>query len=209
MLGRLARVAGELDPQRRYIPTSPSGPRASAALADFGKGLHWDVHGPYAAFPTPEEEARYWAADDALFRSEMCCPGAAPLTQIESYAGDCSPLPATADNPYWNHPTCWWIDWPRLTTQHGRPPADLAEYVAWSQQSQAEALSAGMRACKDRFPACGGVLLWTGHDTFPIPINTSILDFDGNPKPAALALAGIWRTAPPRSASPTDLPRQQ
>jgi len=32
-----------------------------------------------------------------------------------------------------------------------------------------------------------------GHDCFPCPNNTAILDFDGRPKPAALALGEIFR----------------
>ena len=59
-------------------------------------------------------------------------------------------------------------------------------------------LALEMKACKDRFPGCGGVLLWSGHDTFPMPINSSIIDFEGNPKPAALAIAKVWREAPAR-----------
>jgi hypothetical protein len=42
-------------------------------------------------------------------------------------------------------------------------------------------------ACKKRFPRCGGILLWCGHDCHPCPANTSILDIDGTPKPAARA----------------------
>ncbi len=200
MLKRLAALVGQLDSGRRFIHTSPSGPRACAAADDFGKGLHWDVHGPWNAFGNMQEAQRYWSADDALFRSELGCPGASPVEQIEKYAGGLPVFPATADSPFWSHPTRWWIDWPRLVAAHGREPRDLAEYVAWSQASQAEVLCAGMKACKARFPRCGGVLLWTGHDTSPIPINTSILDYEGRPKPAALALAEVWRSPAPRTA---------
>jgi beta-mannosidase len=200
MLKRLGGLVRQLDGGRRYIHTSPSGPRACAAAGDFGKGLHWDVHGPYSVFGSPQEEKQYWSADDALFRSELCCQGASPVEQIEKHAGGLPVFPATADSPFWSHPTRWWIDWPRLVAAHGREPRDLAEYVAWSQASQAEALCAGMKACKARFPRCGGVLLWTGHDTSPIPINTSILDYEGRPKPAALALAEVWRSPAPRTA---------
>ena len=38
-----------------------------------------------------------------------------------------------------------------------------------------------MKACKDRFPSCGGAILWCGHDCFPCAVNTSIVDFDGLP----------------------------
>jgi beta-mannosidase len=97
-------------------------------------------------------------------------------------------MPGTADNPLWNRHTSWWVEWPRFVEEHGREPRDLEEYVAWSQSRQSKALSIAVKACKDRFPRCGGVLLWTGHDCFPCAANTSIVDFDGNPKPAALAL---------------------
>jgi beta-mannosidase len=45
-----------------------------------------------------------------------------------------------------------------------------------------------VRGCKGRFPRCGGILLWCGHDCYPCPANTSIIDFYCEPKPAALAL---------------------
>jgi beta-mannosidase len=86
-----------------------------------------------------------------------------------------------------------WIDWEVLCEKMGRKPESLEEYVQWSQQNQAHALALGMAACKARFPRCGGVLLWGSHDTFPVPANTTIIDFDGRPKPAAFALKEIWR----------------
>ena len=193
MLKRLGEVVAELDPTRRCIPVSPCGPRALANPADFGKGLHWDVHGPYTSHASPEEAREYWAHDDALFRAELCCGGANPVEITRQYCGDCSEMPPTAGNEYWAHPTPWWIDWPLLVTLHGREPRNLEEHVAWSQQHQAETLAYGVQSCKRRFPRCGGVLLWGSHDTFPIPTNASIVDFHGNPKPAALALGKVWR----------------
>ncbi|MFH1570731.1 MAG: glycoside hydrolase family 2 TIM barrel-domain containing protein, partial [Gemmatimonadota bacterium] len=196
MLKRLQEVVRELDPGRRYIPTSPCGPRASANPADFGKGLHWAVHGGAATGSLADAE-RYWAADDALFRAEVYCPGASPVALIEKYAGELPTFPATAENPYWARLTTWWLDWHRLVALHGRDPRDLAEYVAWSQANQALMLSREIQACKARFPRCGGVLIWSGHDTFPLTINTSLIDFDGNLKPAALAVAAVWQAPVP------------
>lgn len=193
MLARLREVVASLDPHRRYIPTSPCGPRASASPDDFGKGLHWAVHGGYALC-TPEEAERYWADDDALFRAEVYCPGASSADLIERYAGPCAPFPAHPGNPYWTRLTPWWNDWNRLAALHGREPADLQEYVVWSQAHQARMIAGEMRASKARFPRCGGVLMWSGHDTFPLTINTSLIDFEGNLKPAARAVAEVWKT---------------
>jgi len=36
------------------------------------------------------------------------------------------------------------------------------------------------------------ILLWCGHDCHPCAANTSILDINADPKPAALALAQVW-----------------
>jgi beta-mannosidase len=192
MLKRLREVVQELDPLRRYIPTSPLGPRAVANSADFGKGLHWNVHSG-AAMLTLEDAEQYWAADDALFRAEVYCPGASSVATIEKYAGDFATFPASRENPYWTRLTFWWNDWQLMVNLHGREPADLAEYVAWSQANQASMISREMQACKSRFPRCGGVLMWSGHDTFPLTVNSSLIDFDGNLKPAALAVAEVWR----------------
>ncbi len=191
MLKRLQEVTQALDPGHRYIPTSPSGPRAGANQAEFGKGLHWDVHGG-AALGKLEDAEKYWAEDDALFRSEIYCSGASPVELIEKYAGSFAAYPPTSDNPYWTRLTTWWNDWNRLIPIHGCEPRDLAEYVEWSQALQATMLSREMKSCKDRFPRCGGILLWSGHDTFPLTINSSLIDFDGHFKPSAFAVAEVW-----------------
>jgi beta-mannosidase len=168
MLKRLGEVAQALDPTRRYIPTSPLGPRCSANPAEFGKGQHWAVHGG-AALGTLADAEQYWAEDDALFRAEVYCPGASPVALIEKHAGGLATFPANTDNPYWTRLTTWWIGWQRLVAIHGREPRDLAEYVEWSQTNQAVMMSGEMKACKDRFPRCGGVLMWSGHDHQHLP----------------------------------------
>ena len=197
MLQRLQEVVQKLDPIHRYIPTSPLGPLSGADIQDFGKGLHWDVHGPNAAMRDEETAKAYWDADDALFRSEVYCSGASSTGLVRKYAGEMQVYPAKASNPYWARLTTWWLDWHLLAADHGREPADLDEYVNWSQTRQVKYISMALEACKKRFPRCGGFLLWSGHDTFPLTINSSIIDFDGQYKPAAFTVSSIWRTALP------------
>ncbi|MHB9032582.1 MAG: glycosyl hydrolase 2 galactose-binding domain-containing protein [Anaerolineae bacterium] len=192
-LARLGQVVAREDPTRRYVPTSPLGPRASSNPADAGRGLHWDVHGPNLNFESDAEMQRYWAADDALFRAEIYVSGAAAAETIQRYRGEWEAMPASKDNPLWRRPTPWWNDWDELVRIHGREPASLEEYVAWSQAKQAERLGYAMRACKARFPGIGGALMWGSHDTTPMPVNTTIMDFDAVVKPAAAALKRAWR----------------
>jgi beta-mannosidase len=193
MLRRLESVAHELDPLRRFITASPSGPRFGGSAAEYGQGLNWDVHGEWKPAGTLAEWEAYWKADDALFRSEVGAPGCAPVELIRKYKGNCQELPVHPSNPFWRNPIAWWLQAEQFEAELGHPPTSLEEYAAWSQDRQARALVTAVKACKDRFPRCGGALLWMGHDTFPCPTNTAIVDFEGKPKPAALALKEVWR----------------
>jgi beta-mannosidase len=192
LIKRLAQVVAANDAGRRFVATSSSGPLFSAERKNFGQGLHWDVHGPWKADPDLEVWRSYWQDVDALFHSEVGAPGASPVELIMRFKGEYSPAPGTQANPLWRR-TPWWIEWPLFVQQKGREPASLEEYVAWSQERQSQALTIVARALKDKFPRCGGVIFWMGHDCFPCTANTSIIDYDGRPKPAALALAKIFR----------------
>lgn len=193
MIKRLGEVTAALDPGRRFLPTSSSGPRFSARREDFGKGLHWDVHGPWTADPDLAVWKDYWEQVDALFHSEVGAPGASSAELIRRYKGDLQETPGSSANPLWRR-TSWWIEWPLFVKEHGREPASLEEYVAWSQDRQAKALAIVARALKDKFPRCGGVIFWMGHDCFPCTANTSLIDFEGAPKPAALAVGKIFKS---------------
>ena len=192
MIARLAQVVAEHDPGRRFVATSPSGPSFSAAEERFGQGLHWDVHGPWRVEGDLNEWARYWQTNDALFHSEIGAPGASAIEIIRAYKGDLPEVPGTTANPLWRR-TAWWVEWSTFVEELGREPKDLEEYVAWSQERQRRALEIAARSCKRRFPRCGGFLIWMGHDSFPCTANTSILDFHGDPKPAATAIGAIFR----------------
>lgn len=193
LMQRWQALVDREDPGRRFVPTSASGPRFMADAREFGKGLHWDVHGPWRGpGATPGEWAAYWRRDDALFRSETGAPGASDADLIRRHAGGLPVLPATMDNALWRR-FAWWLEWADFIREHGRAPASLEAYVAWSQARQAAALTLAVRTCKARFPATGGILLWMGHDAFPCFANTAILDFEGRPKPAALAVGAIFR----------------
>jgi len=194
MIKRLADVAAEHDPSRRFLATSPSGPTSHANPDNYGKGVHWDVHGPWRAGGDLDEHwTDYWTRIDALFCSEMGHPGASSAEMIRRFAGELDPMPATHHNPLWRRTSTWWIEWQEFVREKGREPETLEEYVEWSQARQAKALSIAVGALKSRFPGCGGSLIWMGHDCFPCTANTAIIDFDGEPKPAAIALSKVWR----------------
>jgi beta-mannosidase len=189
-LGEIVRTE---DPGRCYLPTAPYGPVGSFTLSTCGKQQHWDVHGPYVIEGSVDGEwADLWKHDDAMFHSETGCPSTSSADIIRRFKGDLSEVPGTHSNQLWNRQP-WWIEWPKFVEERKREPASLDEFVSWSQKRQADALAIAVSTAKMRFPACGGLILWMGHDSFPCTANTSIVDFDGNPKPAALAIQAILR----------------
>jgi len=194
LLAKLHDLVAREDPQRRFLPTTSSGPRFLAHPGNFGKGLHWDVHGPWSPWrdlPAGWNWAGYWAGVDALFHSETGAPGASSVGIIRRYGGEYADRPGDSNNPVWRR-TWWWIDWDHFVREKGRQPANMEEYVQWSQGAQAQALTVAIGACKTRFPRCGGILVWMGHDSFPCMSNTSLLDFEGKCKPAANAVGAVF-----------------
>ena len=123
--------------------------------------------------------------------SEAGVPGAMSAEMMEKYKGDLNLLPGNVENPLWRNVN-WWIDWDEYLGL-GKDPGSIDQYVDWSQARQKEGLSIAVKAAKDRFPACGGFLIWMGHDSYPCMINTSIIDFEGNPKPVVTELTKIFK----------------
>ena len=190
-LSALRAVVEEHDPGRRFIPTSPSGPLFYAHREQYGKGIHHDIHGPWgmSTFADVDAWKAYWAEDDALFRSEVGMPGAASLEHIERYAGTEKAWPP--EGAYWMHIAAWWTQWARF--KDALEGKSLADYVALTQRDQAEAYAVAAASCRERFPRCGGFIIWMGHDCFPCPANNSVIDFDRQPKPAYFALKKVFR----------------
>lgn len=201
MMAAMGEEVARLDPTRRFVPTSASGPRFTVDEKDFGKGLHHDVHGPWNQTGSFEEWQRYWDNDDALFRSEVGVPSSGPVDILRSYGGD-QVLPANLTNQLWRHVSVWWIQWDTYLAEGG-DAGSVEQYVQWSHSRQAKALCYAIAATRKRFPRCGGIILWMGHDAFPCPSNTSIVDFLGRPKPAATAIGALRRT---RTAQPVAQP---
>jgi beta-mannosidase len=197
LLAKAKSVCDAMDPDRRMMPSSPSGPTIYYDTALNGKGLQWDVHGPWWLPVDPSDDEmtnirKFWESSDALFHSEAGVPGASDLSLILKYKGDCSVTPIHVENPLWGQ-FSWWVEADKFETEKGREPESPEEYVVWQQNRQTKGLAIAVEAAKKRFPSCGGFLIWMGHDCFPCPANTSIIDFDGNKKPAAKEIEKIWK----------------
>jgi beta-mannosidase len=197
-MAALKAVVLREDPETRFVPTSASGPSFCADEKDFGKGLHHDVHGPWNVTETLDDWRRYWKNDDSLFRSECGTPSASALDILKTHSGGMPLWPPINDNIYWQHTSSWWLQHERFKDDvKGLSDAQAIEkYVSLSRDLQAQALGIAAQACKDRFPRCGGILIWMGHDCYPCPANTAVIEFGARPKPAYHALKEVY-TKPP------------
>ncbi|MDX9972731.1 MAG: hypothetical protein RBU21_07070 [FCB group bacterium] len=193
-IAMLDGVVKRWDAGRRFIPSTPCGPIFYAHEKNFGTGIHHLVHGPWGMGPfgTLDGWKEYWSKDDSLFRAEVGMPGAQSEELTRRYAGD---MPVWPPEELWRHSSAWWIDWTRhqAMCEGQEPDAALRCYVEHTQKEQAEALSFAAAASKNRFPKCGGIVFWHGHDCFPCPINNSLIDFDKKPKPVYFALQEVFR----------------
>ncbi|MET3803228.1 beta-mannosidase [Nakamurella sp. UYEF19] len=183
-----ARAALALhDPWRRFVTTSPLGPAVWGNEADFGKGLHHDVHGPWESTDTFQQWQRYWDGDDSLLRSEVGVGGASGLDLLTEFelVGPTTTTKQREDlHQLWMHSSAWWLD----TFKNWDGTGGLATWVQDSQLRQAEWLGYAAKVTRARFPRVGGFIVWLGHDTFPCAVSLSLLDFSGRPKPAAESL---------------------
>ena len=196
MLANFARICGELDPERRFLPACPSGPRGFGG-EEFGEGVHWDVHGPWHLVDgSLEGQRRFYENDDALMRSEIGVPGASAPELLRQYGGGLNPEPYAKENPFWLR-SYWYDQFALFRERKGHDPLSPEEYAEWSQRLQAEGLAVAVRAAKGRFPRCGGIILWMGHDAYPCPVNLSLIQFDGSCKPAVEALKTVFRQETP------------
>lgn len=182
----LKGLVEKLDPGKYFLASSASGPVFVPREDQLGKGICHDVHGPWN-FSGDPGYYRFFNKDDALFRSETGCPAISRASQLEKFKGNCKIWPPDKSNPYWMHRGAWWIQLEQLTTLFGEWNPDGSEfeqYVKASRYLQAEALRYAAEACRRREPECSGLVLWMGNEPFPNNANTSLMEYDGMPKPA-------------------------
>lgn len=195
ILAMIRGVLAERDPERRMVATSASGPVEWFLPANKGRYVHEDTHGPWRVYGSMAEWREFWLANDSLICSETgCCAASSEELLKKYYPG--ADMRVSADSVFWNRPMGFWNELEEFRSEHGRDPSDPSEYIRWTRARQYEALGFAAWSCKRRFPACGGVLIWMGHDCWPCTVNTSVIDFDREPKPGYHALREVFGRSP-------------
>jgi beta-mannosidase len=185
----LPEVLAELDPDRPYVPSSPSGgARVNAGGA--GDQHCWDVwHG--------RGDWKYYQDSTARFCSEFgfaSAPGPRAIGRMACGAEDALRWPVDARAARWHDKTGKALETFRGMVELHYPAArDLEEWSFYSQLNQRDALRYGIEHWR-RSTFCRGALVWQLNDCWPVQ-SWSVLDVEAEPKAAAFELRRLFAPA--------------
>jgi beta-mannosidase len=192
VLGALHDAVRRLDPDRHWLPTSPSGPASNNDLKWIEKdpeGQH-DVHGPWEHQGLTKQYTLYNKAT-SLFHSEFGAEGMAYLNVINRTIAPERQWPANRENPVYFHRGSWWINEPLVQEVFGGI-SDVPTLSLASQFLQAEALRYALEANRRRQWRNSGSIPWQFNEPYPNSWCTASVDYYTQPKAAYYAVARAY-----------------
>ena len=181
-IAMLKKVVLELDPDKIFLPTSPSGPTSFVSLEKIG--FMYDVHGDYV-YRGVSEHYKLYNGIDPLLHSEFGVEGVASLRSLKKFISDRYLWPPDRTNPVWRHHGEWWINFDKVQELFGKVE-DIEMFIFASQLIQYEGLRYIIEANRRRKFHCSGVIPWQFNESWPNASCTSCVDYYGHPK------AGYW-----------------
>lgn len=179
-LAMLGRIVAELDPQRFFVPTSPTGPESHI---DKRPGYSHDVHG-WWQYQGNGRQYIYFGDTDSMLHSEFGCDG---MSCMQTVCRQLSTRPTRPermhDNDLWRFHGDWWCTYEREMTMFG-PVEDIERYIRLSQWMQAEGLRFILEANQRRKWHNSGSIIWQLSEPWPNLSCTSIVDYYGHAKHA-------------------------
>ncbi|HEU5055693.1 MAG TPA: glycoside hydrolase family 2 TIM barrel-domain containing protein, partial [Kofleriaceae bacterium] len=164
----LKDVVRELDPDRAWLPTSPSSDQ--------------EVHGPWE-HQGPAEHYRLYDRSTALLASEFGVEGMTNRRALEGLIPAHHRWPTGRENRVYFHLGAWWNNEPLVQQSFGGF-ADLDALRRASQFLQADGLRYAIEANRRRMGQNSGSIPWQMNESYPNAWCTSAIDYRGQPKPA-------------------------
>ena len=167
-LAVLRDAVRELDPDRAWLPTSPSGDE--------------EAHGPWE-HQGPEAHYRLHDSSTSLLASELGVEGMTNRRALEALVPAHHRWPTGRENRIYFHLGAWWNNEPLVQTSFGGF-ADLDALRRASQYLQADGLRYAIEANRRRMGQNSGSIPWQMNESYPNGWCTSAIDYRGQPKPA-------------------------
>jgi beta-mannosidase len=181
VLAALHEVVARLDPDRQWLPTSPSGPVFGNTLDSVHTHPEQhDVHGPWE-HQGLDDHYRLYNHGRSILLSEFGVEGMSNIRAIESVVPAQARRLPTAGSPVWGHLGRWWNNETLVNEAFGGGLTDIAAMSRASQFLQADGLRYAIEANRHRPESCG-ILPWQLNESFPNGWCTAAVDYFGEPK---------------------------
>ena len=175
VLGALRDVVRELDPERAWVPTSPSG--------------DGDAHGPWEHQGLRGHNPHYDHGSAAL-RSEFGVEGMTNRRTLAALVDEEHRWPPDRTNPVYEHLGAWWNNAPLVQEAFGGRIRDIDTMRRASQHLQYDGLRYAVEANRRRG---SGTIPWQFNESYPNAWCTAAVDHRGDPKPAYYGVARAYR----------------
>jgi len=180
----LGDVVRYLDPERVWLPTSPTGPQG-----------RYDMHGPWEHQGLRVHYEHYDSREN-LIHSEFGVEGMTNRRTLEELIAEEHRWPPDRSNPVYEHLGAWWNNAPLVQEAFGGRISDVDTMRRASQWLQYDGLRYAVEATIRRAWRSSGVLPWQFNEPFPNAWCTSAVDWHGEPKPAYWGVARAYRGGP-------------
>jgi beta-mannosidase len=184
LVGRLKELVNRLNPQRRWLPSSPSGGVFNNTVKNIEEhpDMLWDVHGPWE-HQGLSEHCRLYNMGTSLLHSEFGVEGMTNRNALYKTVSEKHMLPAGKDNEIYFHRGAWWANEPLIQQMFGGLHT-IDEIRTASQYLQYEGLKYAVECNRRRAFQNSGTFPWQFNEPYPNAYCTSSLDYYANPKPA-------------------------
>ena len=194
VIAALRATVKRLDPDRLWLPCSPSGPLPFNGInmsRNRPDDLH-DVHGPWHHEGLTAQYTLFNAGAN-LLHSEFGADGITNLKSLEATMQRENRWPVTLQNPVWYHLGSWWVQEKQWRDIFGELP-DLETAIEATQFLQAEGVRYAIERNRARKFRNSGVLPWMFNEPYPMAACTSAVDYYGRPKHMYYASAKAYDT---------------
>jgi beta-mannosidase len=188
VLAVLKTVVQRLDPDRLWLPTSPSGPAFGNTLELIAKDpstLH-DIHGPWE-YQGATEQYTLYNQGASLLHSEFGVEGITNFRTLNATLSKDHQWPVDLDNPSWFHRGAWWVKRPMWDKTFGELNS-IEDLIHATQFTQADGLRYALEADRRRKYRNSGTLPWQFNEPYPMAACTSAVDYYARPKPSYYAV---------------------
>ena len=195
LLAALKQTVNELDPDRQWLATSPTGRVFGNTLENIQydpTALH-DVHGPWE-YQGTENQYKLYNHGTSLLHSEFGVEGITNAKTLDAVIHPDNQWPVSLEkNSLWYHLGAWWVKRDVWDAIFGELP-DVDSYIKATQFTQFDGLRYALEADRRRKFQNSGTLPWQFNEPYPMAACTSAVDYYAQPKPVYYAVKKAYNT---------------